>query len=447
VGDKGGTQVTVTAAAQPATPKAGFRLRLAGRATPVQLRIATASIAVLALVAGLLAALATAERQSATQASWQTAEPLMVTGQAIDSSLSDADTTAAASFLKGRIETAQLQSRYASDLTTASSDIATAAQQAGSDPAVASSLRTLSVDLPAYAGLIQEADFNERQASYPLAAAYLSEANNLMRTSMLPAAAQVYGNESARLSSDQTHAVSPALVTLAAWALVALVVCLVVAQRWLSRRFRRTWNVALVGATVIVLVLGVWSVVAVTRQNIGVSDSSHNGSHAVSTFTQARILALRMRADDELTLLTRDSDPSFQTDYTSTAAGLGHLLSSSASQSAAGSFERAQLQKATRALAAYRQVHGQIRRADAAGQLPTAVAAASSDSAGGLPAISSQLDSVLSAGIGGAQSTFDDSSSGAGSDLDGLVWALAIGSILAALLVVIGFQPRIAEYR
>ncbi len=35
---------------------------------------------------------------------------------------------------------------------------------------------------PVYAGIVQEADFNERQASYPLAAAYLAEANNLMRS-------------------------------------------------------------------------------------------------------------------------------------------------------------------------------------------------------------------------------------------------------------------------
>src|SRR5271157_3381886 len=95
-------------------------LGMAHRATPVRLRLAAVSIALLALVAGLVAALAVAERQSATSAAWQSAEPLMVTAQAIDTSLSDADTTAAASFLQGRLEPVTLQNRYQTDLTTAS---------------------------------------------------------------------------------------------------------------------------------------------------------------------------------------------------------------------------------------------------------------------------------------------------------------------------------------
>src|SRR5580692_2042266 len=160
-----------------ARPKA--QLELARRATPARLRFAAVSIAVLALLTGLVGVLATTQRQSATTRAWQGAEPLMVTAQAIDTSLSDADTTAAASFLQGRVAPAALQTRYQADLTRASEGVAEAARQAGPDPAVARSLETLSTDLPLYAGIIQEADFNERQAFYPLAAAYLAEANNL----------------------------------------------------------------------------------------------------------------------------------------------------------------------------------------------------------------------------------------------------------------------------
>ena len=66
--------------------------------------------------------------------------------------------------------------------------VARAAQEAGSDPAVADAITTLSTDLPAYSGVIQEAGFNERDANYPWRRRTW-EANNLMRTSMLPAAA------------------------------------------------------------------------------------------------------------------------------------------------------------------------------------------------------------------------------------------------------------------
>ena len=65
-------------------------------------------------------------------------------------------------------------------------------------------------------------------------------------------------------------------------------------------------------ATVIVLALGLWFTVALVSQNSGVNAAQANGSRPVSTFTQARILAFRARADDELTLLTQDSDSTYQ---------------------------------------------------------------------------------------------------------------------------------------
>ncbi len=399
-------------------------------------------------MAGLIAALATSERQGATAASWQNAEPLMVTAQTVDTSLSDADTTAAASFLQGRLEPAALEHRYQTDLAVASADVAVAAREAGSDPAVAASLETLSTDLPVYAGIVQDADFNERQAFYPLAAAYISEANNLMRSSILPAAATLYGTEGSRLADDQSQGVSSLLAILAALAFLALLIVLVVAQRWLSRRFHRTWNVALAVATVIVLALGVWFTVALTTQTNGANTAQVNGSRPVSTFTQARILALRARADDELTLLTRDSDTSFQADYTSTAADLRHLLDTPASSSGtAGSSVRTQLARAKATFASYASLHTQIRHDDTGGDLSGAVGLASGTGAGELPAISSELDSDLANGITASQATFVDATSGAASDLDGLIWGLAVGAILVAALVLIGFQPRIAEYR
>ena len=323
--------------------------------------------------------------------------------------------------------------------------MAVAAREAGSDPAVASSLQTLSTDLPVYAGIVQNADFNERQASYPLAAAYIAEANNLMRTSILPAAADVYGTERERLADDQSQGVSPFLATLAVLAVIALLVVLVLAQRWLSQRFHRSWNVALALATVIVLALGVWFTIALLSQNSGVNAAEANGSRPVSTFTQARILALRARADDELTLLTRDSDPTYQSDYSSTAAALAHLLDSPVTSS--DSSASRQLARAKEAFGSYASVHGQIRHDDTANDLSGAVELASDNGAGRLPAISSDLNRDLSNGITASQGTFATTTSDAASDLDGLIWGLAIGAVLVAALVLIGFQPRIEEYR
>lgn len=435
--------MTTTAAAFRATPHAGPRTALAGRTTPARLRTVSIALVLLALLAGLLGGLAASQRQNASSSAWQNAEPLMVTAQAVDTTLSDADTTAAASFLQGKLQPAALERRYQADLTDASAFVATAAREAGSDPAVGTSLSTLSTDLPAYAGIVQEAKVNEQQGFYPLAASYLAEANNLMRTSILPAASQLYATEVNRLSSEQDSAVSPWLAAFAIIALAALVVSLVLAQRWLRHHFHRTWNVPLAVATVVVLVLGIWATVAFITQNSGVNDALANGSKPISTFTDARILALRARADDELTLLTSDADKTYQTDYATTDAALRGILAGPASAGTASGFERDQAVRAKSALSAYEALHRQIRQDDNSGDLNDAVALATQK----LPAVSSDLTSVLSDGITGSQTTFVNSTSGAASDLDGLVWGLAIGAILVTVLVLVGLQRRIEEYR
>ena len=123
----------------PARPRHGShtRIRARTRVTPARLRVMALGLAVLALVVGLVTALAADNRHTATSAALQTAEPLVVEAQAIDTYLSDADTTAAGSFLQGQIQPASLRSRYMTDLARASASLAGAAQAAGGDPAVA----------------------------------------------------------------------------------------------------------------------------------------------------------------------------------------------------------------------------------------------------------------------------------------------------------------------
>ena len=249
--------------------------------------------------------------------------------------------------------------RYDADLTTASADVARMPRrEAGSDPAVGAAVTTLSTDLPAYAGVVQEANFNERAGNYPLAAAYLAEANNLMRTSILPAAAQVYGTEVNRLADDQSNAASRSLTVLAVVAFFGLLAALVLAQRWLSasvpsyvehrpgrRHGSRGRNGSLGRGGALRARIRVWR------------RPRRNGSGPVSTFTDARILALRARADDELTLLTRDSDTSYQKDYASTAAALKAPVRLHSQEPARGSdpSEERQAARALSACDAYRR--------------------------------------------------------------------------------------------
>jgi CHASE3 domain sensor protein len=418
---------------------------MGSRSTPFRLRVLLYALIALTVVSGLIAGLAASNRQSATTAAQQRAEPLLVAAQTINTSLSDANSTAAASFLRGRLEPTALHARYTTDVDRAAAALATAAQEAGIDPAVKASLSTLSTDLPAYTGLVETALFNERQAFYPLAAAYLSEANNLMRTRILPAATHLYSTEGTTLSGDEQHAVSPALVVLGAFAIGALFVLLLWSQRWLSRHFRRTLNLALVGATVAVAVLGLWFGISLSAQNKGVSTATSEGSHPIDVYTQARILALEMRADDELTLLTQDAVPSYQQDYASVSNQLNALMRTATNSTGTG--QRQQLSRARAALRTFGSVHQQIRHLDQSGHLDQAVTLASGQGNGDLPAVSSNVDSVFAQGIDSSQQNFDHAISSASSDLAGVLVAIAVLAILAALLVLFGLQPRLSEYR
>src|SRR5271165_2087807 len=293
--------MTMTAA--PVTPAENAPPRPASRATPTRLRLLAGGLALLTVLAGVAAAVAVANRHAAASAAWQTSEPLVVDAQGIDTSLSEADTAAAGSFLQGRLEPVGLRAQYLADLAQASTSLATTTHAVGTQSSALSAITTLSVDLPVYTGIVQTATFNERQGFYPLAAAYIGEANNLMRTQMLPAARQLFAVERSALADDQQGALSSWLVVIAGVLLLALLVTIVATQRWMSGHFRRTFNVPLVAATVLVVVVGLWFGVSVGAETSQVDTATANGSGPLSVSTQARILALQLRADDELTLL------------------------------------------------------------------------------------------------------------------------------------------------
>jgi hypothetical protein len=414
------------------------------RATPSRLRYTSVGLAVLVLVTGVVTVLAALERHSAASAASQQSEPLVVTAQAIDTYLSDADTTAAGSFLQGQIQPSGLRTRYDSDLARASQNLADAAEKVGSDAAGSSAIQTVSVDVPVYSGLVQTAISDEGQGYYPLAAAYLGEANNLMQVTILPAAHRLYAVGNERLTGDLGSARRSWLVALAAVLILVTLVLLVLVQVWMSRRFRRTFNLLLIAATVAMFILAVWFTAAVVVQTSGVDAATSGGSKPLVLFTEARIGALRVTADDELTLVTQDSEPQYQPDYRATVHSMETLLDSASPR--AGPVERSEIGRAQFALAGYRFVHGEIRRLDGTGR-PSLEKQADGDAATVLPAASAKLDNDLAASIGSAQQSFDESMSGSTSDIAALAWAAGVLCVAAAVLVLMGFRARIAEYR
>jgi len=412
---------------------------------PRQLQLVTVALVALTGLCAVVGMVALTTRHGATTVARQSAEPLMVDAQSIDTSLSDADSAAAGSFLVGQIEPDALRRRYDDDLARASAALSATTGQVGSDPRDAAALRTIAESLPVYAGLVQTATFNQRLAYYPLAAGYMGEASNLMRMRILPAARQVYSAEHRNLSTDQGDADGAGWAVVTVLLVVGLLVALLLVQRRLSRQFRRTFNVPLVVATGVVAVVGIWFVVAVAVQGAAVQRARTQGSTVVSTFTQARILALQMRADDELTLLSRDAVSTYQGDYATAESTVAGLLTSA--RAGAPAADRARLDAARQALDGYRQAHTRIRTTDQHSDLIGAIRLASDGAPGDLPAASAALDAALAAGITTSQQTFGADMAAADRALLPLMVLLVPLLVVVAVLVVVGMRRRIDEYR
>ena len=118
-----------------------------------------------------------------------------------------------------------------------------------------------------------------------------------------------------------------------------------------------------------------------------------------------------------------------------------------AARSGSGQAEHDHAAAAATALAAYSTAHRAIRSADDAGDLIGAIQLASTSAAAGLPAASTALDGALTAGIAASQRSF---AADMGDAADALVPMMVLTVPLlgvACLLILLGMQRRIDEYR
>lgn len=408
--------------------------------TPAWLRTVTAALCALALAVAVAGILTVETRSHSLNTGRTVAEPLVVDAQTVVVELSDANTTVAGGFLAGPVVPAAVQNRAAAALAQAGAAITATSQRAGTAPRVTELLQSLLLNMPLYSGIVATAEADYRQGQ-PVAAAYLAEANGLMSSTLLPAASSLYSLEQARLSQENRQAThwpgQLAVLTL----LGLLLIALVYVQVRLARRFHRLLNPGLLIATVATAAMFVWVIVALSAEGASVARSDRVGSTPLGVLTHARILDGQARADDELTLVTRDSDTSYQQGYGTVSARLLALLNTPDSRWTAG--EVADLESSSRQWAAYTRAHSQVRAADTSGDLSAAAATdastASSDS--------QQLDVALTHGIDTAVASFSGAARGAAADLDGLVWGTLILMVVVAGGAIAGVAPRLREYR
>jgi hypothetical protein len=409
------------------------------------MRLAGVTILLGLLVMMLVATGSLRARQRATQTVGTEAEPLLVGAERIYSSLSDADATATNTFLDV-LEPADQRRQYLDDLTTATDQLAKVAAQAGTSKDAARALGVINKGLPTYSGLIEAARVNNR-LGFPVGAAYLREGSTLMQTSILPAVGQLYQVEATRL--DHAYNSGRSLVDLIGVLLVALatLAILAVTQGFLTRRTNRIFNLPLVVASLLAVLLLVWTVVAFTVSARRLQDARHKGSDAVQLLSSARILVARTQVDENLALVARGSGSQYAADFVAVTKELGPAQGGSglldeAESSVVG--QTTQLTGRGGAYAAYLDAHQRIVDAKTSTEAVTlATATGTTDEL----SAAKRLKSLLDDRIAQAQTIFDSKAAAATHDLSRLSLGMIGLIVLAAALALLGLQQRISEYR
>ncbi|HWC83615.1 MAG TPA: hypothetical protein VG756_26970 [Pseudonocardiaceae bacterium] len=425
------------------------RVRASAATTPGRLTLIMAGLSLLAVLTGVVGLTTLQGKASTLDDLVNQREPVNAAAQQIYRALSDADATAASAFLSGAIEPAALRDRYSTDVQQAGIALAVAATDISSGNSEAGlPIAQLSADLPAYTGLIERATANNEQG-YPVGSAYLREADNLMRTVLLPAAQKLYDIDTARMSGEQDDAAAfPWVLTVL---VVALIAGLVLAQRYLSGRTNRTFNLGLVVASGAALIAVLWTAVGLTMSTIYVNKGEDTGSGVVTVLTNVRSAALQARTDEMLTLVDRGG-----VDYSTQFDGLANRIggkdgSGGLLQIAELASDSSTVQPIHTAMTSAQQwfaLHDRMTKADNDGDYAAAVQIAlGTDPQYKESNAFYQLDDAVAKAVLQGRTNFLDQTATASNWLTILPIGVLVLGLLAAAGCVLGIWQRLREYR
>ena len=395
--------------------------------TPRRLRLLSLGVVVVGLVIGVVGALIFSYLAlSLSRAKADTAQLIRV--QKIQSNLLSADATATNAFLVGGLEPPAQRAAYDQAMSSTSSLIAEAAQ---AQPADGAALAALNQQLMSYAGVIEQARANNRQG-LPVGAQYLRNASTQLRSEALPILDNLVDANAAR-ATDQMKAGAGYIV-----AVVALVglVGVIIAQVWLARRFRRTFNVGMLASSIVLFILLVGSLIIVQQLRGALNEISSGSLAAVNTAADARINANNAKSNETLTLIARGSGQAFEAAWQSSANSVAQHLG-----------ELSDKPELVSQWQAYTDVHTDIRKLDDGGRWDQAVAKATGSGRDSSNAVFAAFDGNLASYLGGVSQEASKSLADEQPLVVGAAILTLLGGLAAALLGRRGLATRLKEYR
>jgi hypothetical protein len=404
-------------------------VRRLSRTTPGVVVIIAVAVAACCVIAAVVSAAALNARIDGRNAVLDRSEPLAYSAQNLYAALSAADAAAATSFLTGGIETGPNRARYRLALADAASALADVT--AGTTDATArTELADISARLAAYTGLVESARVNNRQG-HTVGSAYLREASSLMRTSLLPGAERIYSRNLAALDEDQRAIGS--LPTVGLVLLVLVLVAIGVGSVVLFRRTNRQFNMGLVVAAAVVLVVIAWIIVATSLAGASIEDSRTEGTERFGQLAKARILAQQARTDETLQLIARGDITAGEKSFNDHIDELRTQLGTEPSATADG-------------VAKWIDGHSKQVEAYERGDYPAAVAQAIGADPGSSATHFAAVEASLRNEIEQTRATLRDRVSAAGAFLVLSPTGTLVLMVVAAAASVVGLWPRLKEF-
>jgi hypothetical protein len=404
-------------------------MRRFSRTTPGVIVLIALSVASACLVAGVVCAAQLNRRIAEHNEVLEHSEPLAYAAQNLYAALSASDAAAASAFLSGGVQTPAMREQYQHALARAASALADATAGA-IDADTRAKMAEISAQLATYTGLVEAARANNLQ-KFPVGSAYLREASSLMQNQLLPSAEKMYTKDMAAVEQDQQEAGAVPRIGLVLLGLVLAVI--VLGSMAMLTRTNRRFNVGLVAAAGVVLLVTTWIVAAGQLAANDLERGRVEGSARFERLAKARILAQRARTDETLQLIARGDitarEKSFDShiDELDKALGSGPLTAVDAMQKWTASHDRQ--------VAAY-----------LSGDYRAAVAQAIGPDPGGSAAQFAVVESSLRDEIDRTRAVVRDRVSAAG---DFLAWSppgTLLLMVVAASVAIAGMWPRLKEF-
>ncbi|HEY5858251.1 MAG TPA: hypothetical protein VIW24_30575 [Aldersonia sp.] len=414
--------------------------RAFARSSPGKLLALGVVAIVLCLLAGTVTAVTAGDRRANLDVQLAETEPFAYSAQRLYLSLSIADAAAGTAFIYGGLEPLSVRETYLQALGDAAAESTGVAGDEQPGSPARDALIGIATQLPVYAGTIETARANNR-LGLPVGSAYLGEASNLMQSTVLPDAEQLYEERAATISTTLQRYEQPPWPAIGL--LAAALLGLVLIQMYLLRRWRRVFNPGMIVASFAMLALLAWMTIGASVAAADTRKALDQGNTPLTTLTHARILAQQARSGETLKLSRRDTTGEYDQAYDANVAELRTLLADYPSDAPAADLVRDAQTPLDGWIAAHGRMNDAFGRADYTGAATIAIGSDPDDSTAQFTA----LDDDLEQGITQTRAELRDEVARASRMLDGLV----VGAILLALggsmFVALGLWPRLREYR